>query len=263
MSGPSFSNGFASPWYGGELKYPRLWRGCVSAWAPRLGPTGGQLFDQSGFCRHGTLTNMDPATDWLVDGCGYYLDFDGSDDHVVASPPGVFTGNHTIAMWFLFNSVANRITLVSQLGSHINAYHLLMRETGPQLEFMINNDIIIAHSFSSILTWHHLGVTREGNQWTLYVDGSQVGTASKVSPNSLTGDLFFGQRNDGFHPLDGRLDDIAIWDRTLTDEEILTLSGFGGNHRIGRGIMYELNDDPIAAAVAAAGNRRRRLLLAC
>ena len=70
----SYSNGFAPR--DGQPLYPELWRGCVGAWCPSLGPTGLTLRDWSGFGNHGTLTNMDPGTDWVLSGGRYALDFD-------------------------------------------------------------------------------------------------------------------------------------------------------------------------------------------
>ena len=67
-----------------ESAYPELWSGCVGAWAPCLGPTGTRLHDLSRYRNWGTLTNMDAATDWVVSGGRYALDFDGSNDYVSA-----------------------------------------------------------------------------------------------------------------------------------------------------------------------------------
>ena len=77
---PSWAHGFARN--AAESAAPDLWRGLVGAWVPALGPTGGTLHDVAGSARDGTLTNMDPATDWVVGSPGSVLDFDGSNDYV-------------------------------------------------------------------------------------------------------------------------------------------------------------------------------------
>lgn len=58
-----YANGFAPR--DGQPLYPELWKGCVGAWNPGLGVTGLTLRDQSGFGRHGTLTN---GPTWGVSG---------------------------------------------------------------------------------------------------------------------------------------------------------------------------------------------------
>ena len=51
-----------------ESTVPRLWDGVIGAWCPSLGPTGSRFHDFSRYGNWGTLTNMDPPTDWVVDG---------------------------------------------------------------------------------------------------------------------------------------------------------------------------------------------------
>lgn len=80
---PSLNAGFARR--KGESAYPQLWDGLVACYEPGLGPQGGVLYDFAGRRLDGTLTNMDPATDWVVTERGYALDFDGSNDYVEAA----------------------------------------------------------------------------------------------------------------------------------------------------------------------------------
>ncbi len=70
---PSYAAGFARN--AAQSENPGLWRGLVGLWAPSLGPTGLRLFDHSGFGNHGTLTNMDPASDWVATDEGWALEF--------------------------------------------------------------------------------------------------------------------------------------------------------------------------------------------
>jgi hypothetical protein len=55
--------------------------GLVGYWALNEG-AGAKVFDAVAF-RHGVLTNMDPATDWVPTPYGWGLDFDGSNDYVL------------------------------------------------------------------------------------------------------------------------------------------------------------------------------------
>ena len=84
-----------------EAKHPHLWRGLVGAWVPSLGVTGGTLRDVSGRGNHGTLTNMDPATDWVVSHGQYALDFDGTDDLIVSqSSQFELASPFTVSVWY-------------------------------------------------------------------------------------------------------------------------------------------------------------------
>lgn len=66
-------------------EYASLWEGLVGCWVPQMGSTGDTLLDLSGYGNHCTLTNMDPATDWVTWRDGWALDFDAYDDMAVTS----------------------------------------------------------------------------------------------------------------------------------------------------------------------------------
>ena len=60
---------------------PVMNSGLVGYWNFQEG-TGTTAYDKSGKRNHGTLTNMDPTTDWVDGKLGGGLDFDGSDDYI-------------------------------------------------------------------------------------------------------------------------------------------------------------------------------------
>ncbi|MFI5856558.1 exo-alpha-sialidase [Streptomyces parvulus] len=70
--------------------------------------------------------------------------------------------------------------------------------------------------------WHHLTLRRGGGRLTLFVDGEQSGTADvpgSVSTGSPFG-VHVGERVDGRARLTGAVDEVHVWNRALTDEEI-------------------------------------------
>ncbi|MFF7603925.1 exo-alpha-sialidase [Streptomyces parvulus] len=70
--------------------------------------------------------------------------------------------------------------------------------------------------------WHHLTLRRGGGRLTLFVDGEQSGTADvpgSVSTGSPFG-VHVGERVDGRARLTGAVDEVHVWDRALTDDEI-------------------------------------------
>ena len=73
----SYLNGFAPR--DGQPLYPSLWKGCVGAWNPGLGPSGLTLRDNSGFGNNGTLTN---GPTYAASQGKYAMSFDGVNDYV-------------------------------------------------------------------------------------------------------------------------------------------------------------------------------------
>lgn len=70
-------------------------------------------------------------------------------------------------------------------------------------------------------TWHHVVLVRDGESVRIYVDGKLdvEGNAPVVSPE----ELFFGGRSDGDSTWEGRLDEIAVFSRALTADEVSKL----------------------------------------
>lgn len=95
---PSYGQGFVR--CAAEAEYPNLWDGLVGLWAPFLGPTGLTLFDHSRRHNNGTLTNMDPASDWMVGEMGYVLDVgsSGATEHISVPGTPAFT-DISICFW--------------------------------------------------------------------------------------------------------------------------------------------------------------------
>jgi hypothetical protein len=77
----TYANGFAPR--DGEPLFPELWRGCVGAWNPGLGPTGTRLYDWSAFKNHGTLTNITAQNCWKISEGQHAMEFVSSTDQSV------------------------------------------------------------------------------------------------------------------------------------------------------------------------------------
>ncbi|MGW2127158.1 exo-alpha-sialidase [Streptomyces coelicoflavus] len=71
--------------------------------------------------------------------------------------------------------------------------------------------------------WHRLALRRGGGRLTLFVDGAPVAGTADV-PGSVSRDSPFGvhigERMDGRARFTGAVDDVRVWKRALTDEEI-------------------------------------------
>lgn len=276
-SRPTWQSGYASPGstYWSRAAYPELWRGCVGAWCPSLGPTGGTLFDHSGYRNHGTLTNMDPGTDWVVSGRGgYALDFDGVNDHIAAGNApidisNVLTQPFSMASWaFIRNwkggspateKCANWVAIGSA-DYNAASFSTYLGKTsfigGTGSSWVVGATPPIGSTVLSLGQWYHVAVTRNtSGVYTVYVNGVPDGTVTQTTNLGLNNQAIKFGCHYALHASymsDGILNDIRIYNRALTPSEILTLSGFGGNEEIGCGIAYRTVDD-LAFAAEVAG----------
>ena len=115
-----------------EAEYPELWQGLVGAWSPCLSPRGGTVLrDLSGRGNHGTLTNMDPETDWVFSGGRSALDFDGTNDHVSLSNPSRLTAytHGWLSLWLITRApTASDSCYFSVVGNESSGQNLFIVE---------------------------------------------------------------------------------------------------------------------------------------
>jgi hypothetical protein len=73
--------------------------------------------------------------------------------------------------------------------------------------------------------WHHAALTwnRAQRQMQLYVDGAHVATNSGAQGGGLTGQIQLGRANTGGPFLGGTIDELRVYSRRLTADEVQTL----------------------------------------
>lgn len=236
---PTRQHGYArGAW---EAAYPSLWRGLVFAGIPSLGPTGGTLYDISGYQNHGALTNMDPATDWVVGENGYALDFDGGNDYVGHGDVLDFerTDQITIVCWMNPSSLTGQRAIASKMESSGNFRGWMFGPIDDEMRFFLRSVNSPQNKLSlrsdSILTtnsWQHIASTYDGSSnvsgVTLYFNGI-VTTPAGPADDSLSttiinsAPLNIGARNNGNSPFPGKIGFVLIYNRVLPPQEIQLL----------------------------------------
>jgi hypothetical protein len=249
------------------MRNTNLWQGVVGFWSASAGPSGYLLLDRSGRGNHGTLTNMDAATDWVVDGGRYALDFDGSNDHVSISSGAFFPSGSTprsMSIWFKITSDGNYS--IAGYGSN---------NSGRRFNFFRSTNLIGTNVIGIEITnswtlfpfvndsrWHMLTAVYPGgtlNATLHYLDGSpQTATAVTGGTNTLDTATTFGSiaqlPGSTSFSYSGRLDDFIIWTRTLSASEIAQL------YQIGRGGILTPRRRRRSYFAGVSGLRRRLLL---
>lgn len=243
---PSFKQGYARS--AGESKHPALWRGLVGAWNPALGVTGNTLHDISTFKNHGTLINMDPATDWVIGQNGYALDLDGDNDSIPIENNPIFDFIQTTSLFSLcvrvkFNNFDESNSLITKYLTTDNnrAWRFLTASTTGILRLEISDDGTLGTNDSIILWTDDALITNKlyslvatiniaNDEFLIYVDGQEVNTTHQNVATTITdihnstepvriGALQGGSNN----LLDGIINDIRIYDRVLLPLEILDI----------------------------------------
>jgi hypothetical protein len=135
-------------------------------------------------------------------GSGY---FDGSGDYLSIARDSAFdvgSGNFTIECWVYASAFVTATPIFCQQQSSAsarNSWSLRIDSSGnPQFQASAgsSNDVLITSSAPiSLNSWNHIAGVRNGNDWTLYVNGVITGTATAsitVNYDSTYGDVLFG-----------------------------------------------------------------------
>jgi hypothetical protein len=246
----TYANGFAPR--DGEPLFPELWRGCVGAWNPGLGPSGLTLRDWSPYKNHGTLTNM-PANDgWKTSQGKHVLDFNGSSNFVSCGSAAFFlaSGQFSGSAW-VRPTTGNRTEVVfAKWNIGVSPGWQFIKISGRPSVYLVNNfgstgffaesTVVLANN-----TWHHVAFTYDGSLLntgiSIFVDGMKTSVTLGVIGNGSAGtfgdsDFRIGSRNNGGSinaPFLGLVKSVAVYNRVVSDAEIRLLASR-------RGIAYEM-----------------------
>ena len=75
-------------------------------------------------------------------------------------------------------------------------------------------------------SWCHVSLVRKGDSISLYLNGKleAKGNASTDFPERLN-QMYFAGRSDNKDFFEGRIDEVAVFDRALSSKEVQTLAG--------------------------------------
>jgi hypothetical protein len=157
---------------------------------------------------------------------GSALDFSGT-SMAFAEPNPVFpTGNFTVSCWVKLGT-GNDEAGILDFGSDVNKnfwIHTLPLVSGKGVRVGIGtgasaNTLEYVFPGASADDWHHIALTYNGASAILYADGEFAGTlptTRSASPEKL----FLGRRSDGAGNFIGKLDDVRMFNRQLSQTEI-------------------------------------------
>ena len=182
--------------------------------------TGTTVVDWSGRGNHGTIIG---GAQWADGYHGGALQFDGSDDFVdFGNPPDLPSGTapRSICAWATTDNLAGGWKVIVGYGSPAGSQSNGFARNGTLLSgFGYGNDLHVA-DFWQTDVWYHLCLTYDGATAILYVNGGQVLSEAKEWNLNLSRARIGRQVNDAAEFWAGLIDDVRIYDKVLTPEEI-------------------------------------------
>ncbi len=171
-------------------------------------------------CDNGIDDDCDGNTDMEVN---KGLDFDGLDDFLSISNPASYSNTMTVEFWAK-TTAAEFDNVIIWTGPNDNRVRLII-DSG-RMRYEEKDDANTALTgFQGMIgndgNWHHFAFVRDGSKVTAYLDGALNWTDNSFSTtpvvDAMTIGIFDGENND----YTGALDEIRIWNTTLTQSQIL------------------------------------------
>jgi hypothetical protein len=205
-------------------------------------PFNGNANDESGNTYHGTVNGATLSSDRYGNENSSYS-FDGVDDYIVLFENGEInfdaTDSFSYSLWFkqgasTENSYGNiNGTILASKNNSRNGTNITVGYSNKTVNFFIEGDQNLNNSVASSSIpnhWVYLSFVYDSSSQTLkaFNNGSKV---DELITESLVGNLLYNSmwigRRTNYTPLNtyvvGSIDDIGIWNRALTEQEIQNL----------------------------------------
>jgi len=227
----------------GVAQPPDIRQGLVAYW-PLDGTDGAITPDATPFGHHLSLVGMD-ASSFVPGRFGQAASFNGSstylrkdhgpEDYPATGMPIYRASRYTITMWVKGPAQTGKYLFTE--GSTLSNNPLLILQTGQAAANNAKFDVIIRtdggatllnHVVSSNVvfdnTWHHIAWVDDAGQARLYVDGEldpanfNYGPSGTFTFNTTALGALIRASVSGY--FNGLIDDVAVWERVLSQEEI-------------------------------------------
>jgi hypothetical protein len=199
-------------------------------------PFNGNANDESGNGNNGTVNGATLTTDRFGNANKAYS-FDGNDSIVIYNI--INQNNWSISSWFK-TPISNNFGLQYIFGfgnQSLSSFGIPgfgitgLNQQWPCTNLQPNKSIITDASTECLSvnfmanfepdTWYHVIIERQGTIYSVYQNGISIWTGNMNSINLNT--LKIGCRLYNWLNFKGRIDDIGIWNRALTQQEITDL----------------------------------------
>jgi hypothetical protein len=188
-----------------------------------------RLDEMSGDMAHDATGHDQPAT--FEGGHALYLNGPGTNNHAVHFAGGLMKARlpvgdrRTVEMW-IWNGLPADIRPVTGYLMSWGDERLSVGGTGGPTGRLVFgrgewDQVYVGKSAVGLRQWRHLAVVSDGPSVKVYLDGQVEVHAEGPMPDlAMPRELFMAGRGDGAASWEGKLDEVAVYDRALSAEEI-------------------------------------------
>jgi hypothetical protein len=122
--------------------------------------------------------------------------------------------NFTIDLWVKHTDHVGDEVYVAHVEDGNNKW-IFQHVHGTGLQFFVQsaaaNIVTLSGGEIADTDWHHVAMCKVGNEYGLYLDGTQTAYISDSDTDTFAGELMIGAQSGGADPHDGYIDDIRIY----------------------------------------------------
>jgi hypothetical protein len=213
------------------MKISSLQKGLVGHWTMAQDSLKGSLLaDKTPYENDGTIYGATFTTD-RKGKANSAMSFDGVNDYIDCGNGANLnmTDKITISAWIKLYNKVNSGRIVHKGGQTNNYldYSLIIGDNG-KISFgasKTSNTILRVRDVDSLElhTWYYIVGIFDGANYAIYLNGNKKKTTNAGLSNSNINTLNIGRRNDGEQYFNGLIDDVRIYNRALSQEEITLL----------------------------------------
>ncbi len=208
-------------YFAAENLDPRLRAGLVGHWIG--GGSGYTWLDRSGYGNHAAIT----GAKWTLGEGGKRpaLQFGGTDWCDFGTDNVLNVSNAlTIAFWWRSGGSpgGGYHAFVQRFGGATTGYQVY--SSGGGLGFYTSTVTGASGSIPADDAWHHLAITNDGALTRFWIDGVAAGSSAQGLVSITTATATTIGKYAGFAGANGRMDDVRIYDRALSQAEVSLLA---------------------------------------
>jgi hypothetical protein len=238
------SQGLSSFSYIPKFARSNLKKDILSYW--KFEESSGDAIDSIGIYS-GTSNNITYQAEGIIDKC--YSFSKTSNSYIEVSNPSDFeigTENWTYSLWFNTDTTITAtdttwLGLLTSTNSGYSNYFFARMETGGLIRFTAADGtnpmcLIFSQNGFNDGEWHHLCVSymSDDYEWRMYIDGNLEGISTNINSainntqefriGCIYGTISDSDPRDYF---DGLIDEVSVWKKTLSHEDIRLLYNYG------------------------------------
>ncbi len=191
---------------------------------------GSTALDSSGQGNHGAI--FGDAT-WIDGVRGSALQVDGADDRVIIQDDSSLDvqDSVTISAWLRPEQQETQYVISKATKAEVDGFELSLSGKGTVFvrfnqdsednQFRLDSESQYPTDGN---TWIHVAATYDGNAIRMYINGQLESTSEadfQIGTNNLN--LSVGAQHDGYRAFTGGLDGVSLFNRALSDNEVLAL----------------------------------------